>query len=272
MVFECFRDGKCEWQKGLHDFTAQFNRKFDKNYKLSKCLDVSGDTRNKPQPEVLLTDDNELPIVIECKKIVYPEDYFERHRKFHRLFDCFSRIFHQELKGLLPDERYEIEVSSHIYNFNSSEAEKEVIEPIIRQILESIQSLPSSRYRISDDLPIPWAFRKLAVHECEEDESGFGVRVMLWNNLLPSLQDLNAVEAHVSEKLNKHLDAASRKFVDYENCVKILIIELCGDPLSIPSSDRFEEICSQVSMPKLVNQIWLAEPGFGESVEYYKVR
>lgn len=112
MTFQCFRDGKCEWRKGLCDFTEQFNGKFNKKYRLSKCLDIPGNNNeNKPQPEVLLEANNEPSIVIECKKIVCPGNYFENHRKWHTFYDDFSRCFQKRLKGVLPDARYVLTIS-----------------------------------------------------------------------------------------------------------------------------------------------------------------
>ena len=60
--FHCFRDGKCEWNKGLKDFANQFNETYGKDYSLSKCLDIS--KKETKQPEVLLEASGDQPMVI----------------------------------------------------------------------------------------------------------------------------------------------------------------------------------------------------------------
>lgn len=105
--FRCFRDGKCEWTKGLQDFTFQFNEAFGKDYSLSKCLDVSDDKTRK-QPEVLLEFPGDKPMVIECKKIVYPPNYYKNHRYFHNFFDDFRASYEEKLKPQLHKDVYQI--------------------------------------------------------------------------------------------------------------------------------------------------------------------
>lgn len=276
MVFECFRDSKCEWEKGLSDFTNQYNRMFCKGYRLSRCLDVSADNRNTPQPEVLLEANDEPSIVVECKKIVYPANYFEDHRKWHTFYDSFSKAFHESLKRNLREARYVVEVSHLIYKYRISEIGKEVVQPICERIRKETKAqsfLPS--HNIAGKEPIPWSFRQLGSYECEEGESGMGIRVELWKTPLLSPQSIEQCERYISQELNRFLDEASKKFADYENCIKILVIELCGEPLLIPDSTSFQKICEQSALPNLVDEIWLAEPSFSEvykEIDYYRMR
>ena len=60
-------NSKCEWSN-LEKFVKQYNDNFGKQYKRSKCLDVS--ERNTPQPEVLLENVDGSSMVIERKVVV----------------------------------------------------------------------------------------------------------------------------------------------------------------------------------------------------------
>ena len=76
MVFSCFPpQTDCEWAN-LRDFVIRFNQDHGTKYDKKECLDK--DTTRK-QPEVLLKAPGERDIVIECKSVVWPADYFRNH-------------------------------------------------------------------------------------------------------------------------------------------------------------------------------------------------
>ncbi len=271
MTFTCFRDGKCEWNKGLYLFAEQFNEKFGTNYTLNKCLDVAQENRNRPQPEVLLIDDdNEKSMVVECKKIVYPENFYEEHRKLHTFHDVFSTLFNQQFQSLLPEAIYEICINKTLYQFKELDIQEKVVVPILKYIKKAISNYSLSKNRVGNIKPILWTFYQLPDCYCEPDEVGFGVRTYFSMDLLSSHINPENYDKFMIQKLQKYLNSASQKFKDYKESIKILIIELCGDFMLI-DPQRFAEICRTISKPELVDQIWLAVDN-EDTINYFQVR
>lgn len=276
MVFDCFRDSKCEWHKGLCDFAEKFNKEYEKNYELFECPDVKDHSR--PRPEALLKADGEPSMVIECKKIVCPPEYYKNHDKWHKFFDLFSRSFNEHIKSLIPESSYNLQITDSIYNFKIPEI-RETANSITDSIRDSLSS--SSRNQILEKLtnhysigcqqPIPWSFRQLADFEREEDGNRINLQVTIKQGM-PSLHDHQAAGRYVLAEIPKYLERASKKFEGYESCIKILVFELCGDMYLLPLSDKFQEMCEKTSLPQLVNQIWLAESTFDGKADYFRMR
>lgn len=51
-----------------------------------------------------------------------------------------------------------------------------------------------------------------------------------------------------------------QKFQGYADYLKILILEICGDNLSIPAPDAIVKIVNSANIPPNIDQIWLADP------------
>jgi|688.fasta_scaffold116376_2 hypothetical protein len=255
VTFTCFRDGKCEWDKGLQDFASQFNNRFSKDYSLSKCLDISDRTRM--QPEVLLESSGNKPMVIECKKIVYPPDYYEKHRRLHEFYRFFSISYNQSLKPQLKEDTYEIWINQDdLYTIpNKRLSVSEISEQIVRHILDQLGTF-TILDEISSDQPISWHFRR-----GERDNSyESGLRLNSLGKSGDTAFDTEKAEAEIEIQLVERLLNTKKKFQGYENCLKILILEICGDILSIPSLDTIVEIVNNANIPHNIDQIWLADP------------
>jgi hypothetical protein len=253
VTFTCFRDGKCEWDKGLRDFASQFNNRFSKDYSLSKCLDISG--QNGKQPEVLLESSGNKSMVIECKKIVYPPDYYEKHQRFHKFRDYFRISYEQILKPKLKEDIYEIWINKDDLYTIPEKRLNEISEQIVRQILDQLETF-TRLDEISSDQPISWHFRR-----GERDnhyESGLILNILGKSG--DTAFDTEKAEAEIEIQLVERLLNTEEKFQGYENCLKILILEICGDILSIPSIDTIVEIVNNANIPHNIDQIWLADP------------
>ncbi len=278
--FHCFHDGKCEWNKGLKHFAAQFNETYGKEYSLSKCLDISKKgtkhkqgTKQPKQPEVLLEASGDQPMVIECKKIVCPKDYYKNHQRFHDFFNSFKSAFNKDLKHTLPQGFYVLCINESIYQHSQRELDKLAIQ-IVQHIKDNIDEfLVSDLITIKD--PIHCCFRCDCIPESRPDDTlaTSGLRLYLEFNLHPLAFNEKRIEAEqiIKTELDGYLDptgeeSIKEKFKEYTNCVKILILELCGNFIFIPDFKTIIEIINNSkiindsSIPPIVDQIWLAVP------------
>lgn len=264
-VFHCFRDSKCEWDKGLRDFAEQFNTTFNTEYSLSKCLDVSDSTQN--QPEVLLESTGDKCMVIECKKIVYPPNYFKNHRLQHQFFENFKEAFQLQLKPKIPLDIYEIAVHRNSI-FQRTERKASVIaNQIVNDILNHLETFLISG-KISADSPIPWYFRQLPSYERDEDTPESGLRVSFPQECRSYACSLSEARQEISNQLSRILKKVEIKFKNYSHCLKILVLEICGESFLIPEPDTIDDIINQATLPPNLDQIWLAEPDWISDLNY----
>ncbi|MFM6038401.1 MAG: hypothetical protein ACKPEO_22185 [Sphaerospermopsis kisseleviana] len=256
--FNCFRDGKCEWNKGLKDFAAQFNEIYSKDYSLSKCLDISG---HKKQPEILLESSGNKRMVIECKKIVYPENYYQQHRHIHEFFNYFKIGFEADLKSTLPQDFYVLHINEiTLYQYPKRELER-LAQEIIFYIKNNVDKFLTTEM-ISIEDPIHCCFRFDVNTENE------------WNNILDKTKaelrlyyertweygkELEA-EKVIAEQLDKYSNNTKEKFKQYTDCIKIFILEICGISVYIPQPKAIIEIIKNSAIPQIADQIWLAVP------------
>ncbi|MBN3963594.1 hypothetical protein [Nostoc sp. NMS8] len=260
--FPCLWDDKCEWRKGLKDFAIQFNEAFGKDYSLSKFLDISekGGKQQTKQPEVLLEAPGDKPMVIECKKIVYPPKYYEKHRHFHYFFKDFYDSYNRDLKPILPQDVYEIGINENVLYQNKKQKFPSISNQIVAHVLQHIEEFHVSN-QISSAEPIPWGFRRVPENERDDESYKSGLRLSSSaKSLSYQFDKLPEAEEEIAKELAKHLSNTDIKFRDYANCLKILVIEICGDILSIPSPEVIVEIIENATIPSSVDQIWLADP------------
>ncbi|MEH2157607.1 hypothetical protein [Nostoc sp.] len=256
--FHCLRDNKCEWEKGLRDFAIQFNEAFGKDYSLSKCLDIS--KRDSKQPEVLLEASGDKPMVIECKKIVYPPKYYEQHRHFHKFFQYFSDSYNRDLKPVLTQDVYEIGINENALYQNKEQKLPSISNQIVAHVLQHIEDFYVSNQICSAE-PIPWCFRQVPENERDDESYKSGLRLSgSAKSLSYQFDKLAEAEEEIAKQLTKNLSQTDKKFQEYANCLKILVIEICGDILSIPAPEVIASIIENASIPPSVDQIWLADP------------
>lgn len=259
--FHCLRDDKCEWRKGLRDFAIQFNETFGKDYSLSKFLDISekGSKQSTKQPEVLLEAPGDKPMVIECKKIVYPPKYYERHRHFHNFYQYLYESYNRKLKPVLSQNLYEIRINENALYQNSKQKLPSISNQIVAHVLQHIEELHVSNQICSAE-PIPWCFRQVPENERDDESYKSGLRLSSVKPFSYQFDKLAEAEEEIAKQLAKYLSEADKKFKEYANCLKILVLEICGDISSIPAPEVIVEIIENATIPPSVDQIWLADP------------
>jgi hypothetical protein len=236
-MFWCLPSGnKCEWS-ALEGFVKHFNTEFGTQFHLVDCLDVF--ERTNRQPEVLLEDGKDGCMVIERKGFPWPSDYIRFHQLEHEFADHFTSI----VTPAFQDDVYLLGISAR-YLRNG----KKQVRNIARQIAEAIidrreQILGTGR--VVSTQPVPWCFWRLS--EIEHDEStperGVGVAInhpwAMFQDLrshileLPDENTLVETRREMREKLEELLDKVELKFRDYSRCLRVLLLEVYGDDLSL---------------------------------------
>lgn len=268
--FHCINDSKCEWLNGLQAFAVQFNEKFGKDYSLSECLDISGD-KNRKQPEVLLEFSGHQPMVIERKRIVYPPDYYQKHRIFHDFWNHFRASYYKKLEPQLQKDIYEICIShDSLCTYAKRGGLAKVSSSIVEHIINQIETLNISDV-ISSDVPIPWSFYRVIDSDLSNET---GLRIFCQINIERSISDLENAKEGIGNQFSKQLSEANEKFQGYEDCLKVLILEICGNIFSMPSFEDILSIINAANISPSIDQIWLglADPQdeSGESIIYSK--
>lgn len=256
--FNCFRDGKCEWNKGLKDFAAQFNEIYSKDYSLSKCLDIAG---NKKQPEILLESSGNKPIVIECKKIVYPKNYYQQLRHIDNFFHYFKIGFEADLKFILPQDFYVL----HINEITLCQYPKRELARLAKEIILYIKNnvdkfLTAEMISIEDPIHCCFRFDFKTENECNGILDKNKTGLSLYRGITREYGKEVEAEKVIAEQLDEYSNETKEKFQQYSDCVKIFILELCGIFFYIPQPKKIIEILKNSKIPHIADQIWLAVP------------
>ena len=265
MVFSCFPpQTDCEWAN-LRDFVIRFNQDHGTQYERTECLDK--DTTKK-LPEVLLQAPGERDIVIECKSIVWPPNYFRDHDHEHdiadRLFKLLGDTFH--------DGAYQLTISEEYLSGKKQSEVGQYAERIAQEI--SSRQTDAESHGIGDLEPIPWSFRLLGSHEIEEGERATGVRIVILGRSTfgrdhsELIQEYEAAKAGYAEEFERTLERAAPKFEEYADCLKMLLVRFCGEGSSILSEDDVLEIIKSATLPHLIDRIWVAQEDWVSEHDY----
>jgi hypothetical protein len=268
--FYCFNDGKCEWLNGLHAFASQYNKTNGTDYKLSQCLDITGDTTRK-QPEVRLDFSGHPSMVIERKRIVYPLDYYKRHRSLHQFWHVFAESFKSLLEPRLQRDFFEIGISHDSLCTLNGRSLTALAASIVESISSQIATLETVGV-ISSEEPIPWSFYRVPIPDADLTvESGLSLYCPI--DIIRSETDLICAKAEIGRQLGKQLADTCKKLEGYEDCLAILILEICGDIFSLPSFVDVASIINASHIPQSIHQVWLAIPRdeSGQSIVYHQV-
>ncbi len=265
MVFSCFPpQTDCEWAN-LRAFVIRFNHDHGTEYVRTACLDK--DTTKK-QPEVLLQASGERDVVIECKSVVWPTDYFRDHDNEHRIGD---RLF-KSLGDMFRDASYQLTISEESLDGKKQSEVAQYAERIAQEI-SSRQTDAKSR-GIGSSEPIPWSFRPLGPHEIDDGDPKTGIRfVILGQSTLGSdhselLREYEAAKVGYAEEFQRTLEKAAPKFEEYTDSLKMLLVMFCGEGSSILSEDDVLEIIKSVTLPRLIDQVWLAQEDWVSEYNY----
>lgn len=257
--------GKCEWLY-LYGFVNKFNSLYGKSYRLEKCLDVAN--RETREPEVLLTASGDKPIVLERKSVVWPQDYFKNLRNQHYLHDEILEL----LSTLFQDTVYQLNVNEvSLKNKKKSEIKK-IAEDIASAIIKNLK-LAKEPCGLQCKIPFPWNFRPLSQQERDEEESiperGIGLLVHGTDPFEISEIGNTREIAKIGfrREFENVTESAAKKFVSYEECLKILLVQFCGD-YSYLMDEELIEIINAVELPILIDQVWIARHDWINQDEY----
>ena len=254
MVFSCLPpQTDCEWAN-LRDFVVVFNADHKTSYGREECLDKDP---TQKQPEVLLRAPGERDIVIECKSVVWPETYYRFHSHEHRLDELVSGLVGHAFR----DKMYELAYHEESLKGVTRRDVDRYAEQIAGAILSNLCQAKSRA--ISSKDPIPWNFRPLETCELYEGESigirfNVAVQSMLWEGTSVYSQRLEALKAGYTGEFQRTLERAAPKFEEYADCLKLLLVQFCGEGSTILFEEDLIEIIGAASLPPLIDQVWLA--------------
>jgi len=249
-------DGKCEWAN-LRNFVEDFNTKYKATYRLVKCLDVWDSSQ--PQPEVLLDGNGDKPMVIERKAIVWPYDYFKYHRTEHD----FAEGIYAKLNPHFTEGAYALEVNASSLRGNKAQINK-MCDNITDAIIKNKNQ--ARTVGIQSKTPIPWIFRPISKDECDDNIPQNGVGVITIGNSIfdDDITNFKNIKqktiSEVSNKLDELLLACEKKFSQYTDCLKIVVLEFYGTQAEILDDEDVIRIITEVHMPSAIDQVWVARP------------
>ncbi len=254
MVFSCLPpQTDCEWAN-LRDFVVDFNADHETAYAREECLDK--DTTRK-QPEVLLRAPGERDIVIECKSVVWPKAYYRSHSHEHHLDERVSDLVGHAFRDKMYELAYHEDSLKGVRRRDVDWYAEEIAQTILSNLGQAKSGVISSK------VPIPWSFRPLAPHELYEDETT-GIRFhvalgsMPWEEPSDYSQRLEALKAGYAGAFQRTLEKAVPKFEGYADCLKLLLVQFCGEGSNMLFEEDLIEIIEAASLPPLIDQVWLA--------------
>ncbi len=264
VIFTCLvPGGSCEWFH-LRDFVIAFNALHGTSYSRSKCLDVYGRDNRQPaqasrRPEVLLESDteDEPPIVIERKAVVWPSDFQRDHSKEHVLPDRVMNVLGEGFN----DCTYQLAFhADDMKGKNKGQADGYADQ--IAQIIVSNVGKAKSSVGVGGRNPIRWGFRPLAPYEIDDRNPANGVRSLV---SLPSQWDLDPVAfrqnretalAGFAERFEREANKAGKKYDEYVDCQKLLVVQFFGES-ELVTDEGIIEIIKAARIPKQIDQVWL---------------
>lgn len=251
---------ECEWFE-LRDFVRHYNEFCGTAYELEKCLDVNS-PGSSPQPEVLISSKNDRPMVIERKSVVWPSDHVQGLKKER----AFASVLSGQLSPFLQDSSYALEVDSSEISARNDRQVTDVANKIAAAILSAKES--GKIDRLCGRLPIEWVF---GASDEWAARRGVTVVVRSHSNLFDLAQRECALQGWQAE-LAKQLANTPRKFVEYESCVRTVVVQFYGEDFS---KEQVEGMVSRIVVPSDIDQVWMAysEPVSDDEYEtkYHRV-
>jgi hypothetical protein len=256
-----------EWLNLSH-FVDVYNFTYGKHY-VPKSF-PENDNRSTPEPEILLCD-GDSKMVIERKVFPFPSSRIREHQLWHE----FSHKIFENLSSVFSDNLYVLEIKDVDMPTSKREMLK-LVDRITSDALKHEGELKDSEEVFLDgaDDPNPWQFFRVSDMDREDAPIDYGVGVRLMNSL--KFQDAQQIEDSISLvqlELSKIIERSVPKFENYNDCIRILILEPHTNVLNF-LSDIFSPAIRFLEMPKNIDQIWLAvqiEINDDESVLDYRL-
>ena len=261
VIFTCLTLGdECEWFH-LKDFVSAFNAIHGTSYDWSKCIDVYGPDNKQParaqkRPEVMIEARGETPIVIERKAVVWPATFQRDHSKEHYLPIRISSLLGENFR----DSIYQLELYAEDLKGKNLRQVEGFAKQIAQHIGSSCERAKSVR-GIRGRQPVRWAFRALGRFEIDQPSSSTGFQSSVidrgWD-FEPrgrSSSRARALEGFV-ERLDREVNRASRKFDEYADCHKLVVVQFFGESDCVMDEDIID-IAKAVRLPNQIDQVWL---------------
>ena len=270
MIFSCLPpEGKCEWAH-LRGFVDHFNTIYGKAYTRSKCLDVV--TSNRKQPELLLEAPGEIAIVLERKSVVWPRNrYLSDHHNEHHLLDHFvSRL--DLLGNPFGDSVYHLNLNAESLKGKSKKEINKFAEQIADIVLLG-EIEAKSRPGIGNPDPIPWRFRPLSSEEIDETVPQNGIGIQVWGGEEPSEPSeirlgIQKAKSGYTKEFECSARTAAEKFVEYDCCLKLLLVQFYGDSSIMLVDEDIIQIIRSAQLPEMIDQVWVARPEWVSQYDY----
>ena len=237
-----------EWIN-LSDFTDFYNSIYGKNYTLRSFPE--NDNRNSPEPEVLLCD-GDSKMVIERKGFPFPLNHIREHQLWHE----FNQELFEKLTDTFSDGLYLLEITDVDMPKNRKEMLK-LIDAITSNIFKYESEIKLSDGIYEDGL-IPWSFFRASEIEQEEapKDCCIGIRLRKTSSFYNKKQIDESITI-VKSRLSKIIESVSLKFDNYDDCIKILILEPHTHIRNF-LSDIFKPSMQSLKTINNIDQVWLA--------------
>ena len=237
-----------EWIN-LSDFTDFYNSIYGKNYTLRSFPE--NDNRNSPEPEVLLCD-GDSKMVIERKGFPFPLNHIREHQLWHE----FNQELFEKLTDTFSDGLYLLEITDVDMPKNRKEMLK-LIDAITSNIFKYESEIKLSDGIYEDGL-IPWSFFRASEIEQEDapKDCCIGVRLRKTSSFYNKKQIDESITI-VKSRLSKIIESVSLKFDNYDDCIKILILEPHTHIRNF-LSDIFKPSMQSLKTINNIDQVWLA--------------
>ena len=261
VIFTCLTPGgECEWFH-LKDFISAFNAIHGTSYDWSKCIDVYGPDNKQPakapkRPEVMIEAKGETPIVIERKAVVWPATFQRDHSKEHYLPSRITSLLGENFR----DSIYQLE----LYAEDLKGKNLRQVEGFAKQIAQHIDS-SSERAKsvqgIRSRQPVRWAFRPLKHFEIDQPSPSIGFQSSViergWDSEPRGNMNSRARTLEgFAERLDREVSRASRKFDEYADCQKLIVVQFFGESESVLDEDIID-IAKAARLPSQIDQVWL---------------
>jgi hypothetical protein len=191
-------------------------------------------------------------MAIERKAIVWPPDYLKSHSSEHKFFDYFvSRV-----SPAFQDDAYQLELRTRDVHGNNKYLKhlaQEIADAVVARRAQVIET-----GAIYSSHPIEWCFRQTQEYERGDDTPKNGVGISLkdpMKRLLRSHDESLTAHGRIARTVDKLLAKAAIKFVDYPDCLRVVVLEAYGYNL-LPTDQDIEQIIQSAVWPLSVDQIW----------------
>jgi hypothetical protein len=224
------------------------------HYEFRACLDH--DDRTRSQPECLYTNvDDGRSLVVERKSISWPESYAYGHSKDHDLADAISA----HLAGVVFRDVY------HLKMPGLSGGSKQEVRALAGLVAEEIRlrhvTLRYGEVRRIECGGRTFEFGIRPVDEREDGDPASGL-VFVWP-IQAVFSDRDNLQEKVRRQIEKVFAACIRKFADYSDARRVLMLDPHGE-IQYFDAKWWNELFKNRQPPPAINEIWIGHHGWND--------